>query len=159
MKKPTISEKTLKQIQDAFGKLSAEFGGDERAELARLLQPVFPQPELMPGGGHYYTPDEVQFFDALFERFGLQFRSSDDRFDDIAYMTELWYRLVSGLGGHIECSWYSPKLFALELKSMPPDWQAYLMAVIADDRGTTQRLAKLLDIENLDAFCIKAMFG
>lgn len=42
---------------------------------------------------------------------------------------------------------------------MPEDFQLYITAVIAKDSETTKLLATQLDIENLDAFCIKGMFG
>lgn len=161
MKKPATHGNTPAPKAAKFVDLNAEFGdpSDERAELAELLCLFFPQPELMPDGAYYYTPAEVQYFDALFERFGLAFRSSDDKFDDIKYLTGLWYRLVNGVGGHIECARHSPKLHEYLMNTFPLDFQHYLAAVVANDRETAKLLAAKLDVENLDAPFVKPMFG
>lgn len=154
MKNTTIREK-----QAAAQRIYSEFDTGEDDNLFELLQPFFPQPEVTEDGLPYFEPDEVQAFDALFERFGLNFRSSDDKFYDIRYVTELWYRLCENFGSHIFCSKHSPKLHAHLMKEMPADFQDYIRAVIAHDSPETQRLALKLDVENLQAFCVKGMFG
>jgi hypothetical protein len=147
----------IKQGKAAAVQLGNEFNADNN--LAELLQPVCPQPEQTPSGVYYFAPDEVQLLDQLFQRFGLQFRSSDDRFDDVDYVTGLWYKLCAKLGSHIECSWYSPKLFAVRIEEMPADFRHYIVAVKEGNQADAQRLATQLEIENLDAFCIEGMFG
>lgn len=128
------------------------------ADLLRLLNPVFPQPELSPAGFHYFTPDEIRFFDALFARFGLSVRSHDGRFDDIEYLTKLWLRLVNGFGSHIECSMMSPRLFEDVVGEWAPPFKEYLFAVINGDAQLTARLAQELRIEDLDTPIPSALF-
>jgi hypothetical protein len=129
-----------------------EFSCDEKMdELLRLLQPFFPDPEFLPSGRYFFKPEEVRDFDALFERFGLAFRSTNDRFDnDLHYLSQLWLRLGNDFGGYIEFSITSPGIYKRVVGNWSLDFQAYLAAVIADDRVTAQRLAKKLEIENLD---------
>lgn len=140
-------------------RITAEFGPSSgSAEMLQLLNPVFPEPEIHPSGFFYFTPDEVKNFNLLFERFGLAFRATDDKFEDIGYLTELWYRLVSGFGGHIECSVYSPKLFALEAQKWPHAFREYLDAVMNNDGARSIELAAELKVENLDVTMPTAMF-
>lgn len=140
-------------------RLSVEFcPSSSRAEVLELLDPVFPQPELHPSGFHFFKPDEIHAFNLLFERFGLEFRASDEKFDDIKYLTELWYRLVNGFGGHIECSVYSPPLFELKMRNWPLDFKNYLRAVMSNDQARAVELAALLRIEDLDTNMPPAMF-
>jgi hypothetical protein len=91
--------------------------------------------------------------------FGLALCSGDYRFDDWAYVTSLRLRLPNNFGSYIECSWTMPGVFQRKVEEWTPDWWAYLTAVIADDRGTAPRLAKLLDIGNQDAPVPKALYG
>ncbi len=149
---------SIKNKKAAASRILSEFGKGADNEMLELLQPWFPQPETTSEGIPFYSPDEVQAFDALFERFGVRFRSSDDRFYDIFYVSKLWFRLTSSIGGYIECSRHSPKLFEHLVKEMPADFRDYTLAVMRNDQPETQRLARKLDIENLDAFCIKGIF-
>lgn len=141
-------------------RLAAEFGPSEGvAEVLQLLNPFFPQPELHPDGQYYFTPDEVRDFDALFERFGVSFRSTDDRFEDIGYLTKLWYRLVNGFGSHVECSLHSPRLYEHIVGAWPTSFQEYLAAVMSGDQARAVELAAELKIEDLSAEVPAPMFG
>lgn len=141
-------------------RLAAEFGPAEGvAEVLQLLNPFFPQPALHPDGQYYFTPDEVKDFDALFERFGLSFRSTDDRFENITYLTDLWYRLVNGFGSHIECSLHSPRLYEHIVGQWPPLYREYLLAVMANNRAKAMELARELKIEDLAVEVPAPMFG
>ena len=154
-------KKTHKETEETFNDfIQGEFpdeGADSTLQL--LLAAYFPQPELIKGGGHYYTPEEIKYFDALFERFGLAFRSTDDKFDDIEYLPELWFRLSTDIGSYIFAKAAMPKIIDRCMNKMPPDFRDYILAVRANDVETMQRLARQLDIENLDAFCISGLFA
>ena len=141
-------------------RIAAEFGPSEGvAEVLQLLNPFFPQPELHDDGQYYFTPDEVKDFDALFERFGLSFRSTDARFDDINFLTKLWFRLVNGFGSHIECSVYSPKLYEHIVGQWPAKFREYLLAVMSNNRARVVELARELKVEDLTAEVPAPMFG
>jgi hypothetical protein len=149
----------IKDKQAAARRLASEFDTSlEDDNLAELMQPFFPQPEMTEYGTPYYMPNEIKAFDALFERFGLQFRSSDELFDNTLYLTQLWYRLTAHIGSHIECSRHSPRLFDRWMKEIPVDFHRYILAVKQNDGPEARRLALKLDIQNLNAFVIDGMF-
>jgi hypothetical protein len=49
----------------------------------------------------------------------------------------------------------TPKLFEHLLKDMPGDFRDYVLAAVRNDRPEEQRLTLMLDVEDLEAFCIK----
>lgn len=148
----------IKGKQAAARRLASEFDTGEDDDLPELMQPFFPHPEMAEDGTPYYMPDEIKAFDRLFERFGLQFRSSDELFDNTLYLTQLWLRLVGHIGSHIECSYHSPRLFDRWMTEIPVDFHRYILAVKQNDGPEARRLALKLDIQNLNAFVIDGMF-
>jgi hypothetical protein len=145
--------------QNISSRLATEFSpAPERAEVLALLDPIFPQPELHPGGFYFFKPEEIRSFNALFERFGLEFRASDEKFENIGYLTDLWYRLVNGFGSLIECSVYSPVLFEFKLRKWPEKFKAYLQAVMSNDQAGAFALAVELRVADLASPMPPAMF-
>lgn len=132
---------------------------DHTSSLLSLLNPIFPEPEVTPQGFSYFMPEDVARFDALFERFGLEFRSSSEAFEDFEYVANLWYRLSEGYGTYITCSFLQPSIFKKEMAKWPPDFRDYLKAVIENDQPAARLLAKKLQVENLNAYMPKAFFG
>lgn len=142
------------------GLIEGEFDlSDNQAVLTRLLNPVFPEPEITPGGQPYFTPGQVKRLDALFARFGLSFNSTDDAFENLEYVGNLWYRLSEGFGTYITVSFLQPRIFKKEMEKWPADYRDYLAAVIADDRPKARELATKIRVEDLNAWMPKAFFG
>jgi hypothetical protein len=130
-----------------------------KVELHSLLRVTCPQPSVSPSGFQYFAPEDVKYFDTLFERFGLRFSSSDDRFDDIKYVAEIWYRLVGHFGAFVECADLWPKIFARRIAEWPPGFADYLRAVMDGDRVKAQALAAALNIEMLGAEMPRQLMG
>jgi len=136
--------------QNLASRLISEFApADSANDIMRVLDPIFPEPELHPNGFYFFKPEEVTSFNELFDRFGLKFRATDPAFEDIRYLTEVWYRLVNGFGSQITCYFHSPKLFQLEVAEWPTPFREYLAAVMSDDRARSRELAAELRIEDL----------
>lgn len=130
-----------------------------KAEMAGLLRVVCPQPEANAHGFQFFTPDDVKYLDALFDRFGLVLRSSDRRFEDIPYVGEIWYRCVSTFGSFIEASDLWPAIFEKRLAEWKPGFADYLRAVMVDDREKSRELAAKLNIEMLNAVMPRHLTG
>ena len=147
--------------ESAFADIAPNLDGASasKIELVGLLRITCPQPECHSSGFQYFAPEDVQYFDALFERFGLRLRSSDDRFDDIKYVADIWYRLVGHFGAFIECADLWPKIFERRLAEWPPGFADYLHAVMADDRTAAQNLASVLSIEKLAITMPRELMG
>lgn len=158
MDKSVLRELSSKEL---FPEIALDLDGADAAkvEMASLLRSIGPLPQEHPSGFMYYSPEDVKYFDALFDRFGLTLRSGDDQFDDLKYVAEMWYRLVGHFGAFIECADLWPKIFERRLAEWPPGFAEYLRAVMADDREKSRALASALNIEKLAAEMPRELMG
>lgn len=84
--------------------------------------------------------------DALFERFGLQLRTSDD----YRKVSAVWRKLANEYGPAMAALVLRPGEALDELRKLPMGRVGYIEAVLKGDKVKAKHFAVLLQVENLD---------